>query len=237
MANWILAPCLVSLRHEFDRLAPYREKTSDGSIGDLAHADQPSDHNPDETGYTPFKDTDRINEVHALDVDRSLKSEKYTMLWCVNTIANRHEKGQDNRLQNIIYNRQIASRSWGWTWRPYTGLSPHAEHAHFSARYLTEQENDTRGWGMYPLPNIEKKWNTISLDGFTVPEIHYGQADKDFTGYNDIGRIQRVLEIADDGYFGPKTLARLKEVFPGSDCTVMTVWMYSKLFGLTVTKS
>ncbi len=148
MADWILVPCLVSLRAEFNLLAPARDKASDGSIGDVAHQQEASDHNPDETGRTPTSDADHINEVHAIDVDDDLRKTGWTMQRCCDIIRLRHQAGRDDRLQNIIYDRRICSRSWGWTWRAYTGASPHTEHAHFSARYTTAQENDTRPWGL-----------------------------------------------------------------------------------------
>jgi hypothetical protein len=148
MASWILVPCLVSLRTEFNRLAPSRDKASDGSIGDAAHAQESSDHNPDETGSTPYEDADNINEVHAIDVDDDLRKAGWTMDKCLEIIIIRHRSGRDNRLQNVIYNRRIWSRSWGWTARAYTGANAHTEHAHFSARYTTAQESDTRPWGL-----------------------------------------------------------------------------------------
>ena len=148
MASWILVPCLVSLRQEFNRLAPTRDKTSDGSIGDAAHAGEPSDHNPDETGRTPYSDADHINEVHAIDIDRDLRKPGWSMNKCLEIIITRHRAGHDNRLQNVIYNRRIWSRSWGWTARAFTGANAHTEHAHFSARYTTAQERDTRPWGL-----------------------------------------------------------------------------------------
>lgn len=148
MASWILVPCLVSLRNEFNALAPNRDKASDGSIGDTSHAASSSDHNPDETGTTPYEDADSINEVHAIDVDSDLRKSGWTMQRAVNVIVDRHRSGADDRLQNVIYNRRIASRSWGWTWRDYTGSSPHTEHAHFSSRYTTSQESNTKAWGL-----------------------------------------------------------------------------------------
>jgi hypothetical protein len=148
VASWILVPCLVSLRTEFNKLAPSRDKASDGSIGDAAHAREPSDHNPDETGSTPYEDADRINEVHAIDVDDDLRKSGWTMTKALEIIITRHRAGKDNRLQNVIYNRRIWSRSWGWTARAYTGANAHTEHAHFSARYTTAQESDTRPWGL-----------------------------------------------------------------------------------------
>lgn len=148
MASWILVPCLVSLRDEFNRLAPGRDKGADGSIGDLAHQQESSDHNPDETGRTPFEDADNVDEVHAIDIDstgpwpagKDLDSR-------VEIIRLRHKNGHDDRLQNIIWKDRVASRSWGWTWDPRPGIG-HFDHAHFSARYTTAQENDTSPWGV-----------------------------------------------------------------------------------------
>ena len=148
MASWILVPCLVTLRSEFNAVAPGRDKASDGSIGDVAHSQSSSDHNPDETGSTPYEDADSINEVHAVDVDKDLRRAGWTMLKAVEIIVVRHRQGRDDRLQNVIYNRRIWSRSWGWTARSYTGANAHTQHAHFSARYTTAQERDTRPWGL-----------------------------------------------------------------------------------------
>jgi hypothetical protein len=148
MASWTLVPCLVSLRTEFDRLAPQRDKASDGTVGDQSHAAGRSDHNPDESGNTANSDSDRKNEVHAIDVDHNLRKPGWDMQRCVNIIVTRHRTGADDRLQYVIYNRRIWSRSWGWTARAYSGASAHTEHAHFSARYTTAQENDTGPWGL-----------------------------------------------------------------------------------------
>lgn len=149
MASWTLVPCLVALRNELNELNPGRDKRSDGTIGDRAHQDSSSDHNPDETGETPYEDADSKNEVHALDADDTgpwpggIDMGDITL-----EVARRHRTGLDDRLQNIIYNRRIASRSWGWTWRDYTGSNAHTEHAHFSARYTSAQEASTRPWGL-----------------------------------------------------------------------------------------
>lgn len=40
----ILIASLAALRAEFDEIAPTRDKSSDGWIGDAAHADRTSDH-------------------------------------------------------------------------------------------------------------------------------------------------------------------------------------------------
>jgi hypothetical protein len=149
VADWILVPCLVTLRDEFNALSPGRDRRSDGSIGDRAHQDSPSDHNPDETGETPYEDDDKRNEVHAIDIDMTGPwPHGMTFDLAVRTVADRHRRGLDDRLQNIIWNGQIASRSWGWTWQTYRGANGHHEHGHFSARYNSIQEANTRPWGL-----------------------------------------------------------------------------------------
>jgi hypothetical protein len=151
MGDPILVPCLVALRAEFNKKYPKRDKGADGWIGDKAHQQESSDHNPDETGRTPTEDADKINEVHALDVDSNLvpgAAGPKALKADVERIRLAHLHGTDDRLQNIIYQGRITSRSWGWTWRDYKGASQHFDHAHFSARYDTSRENNTRPWGV-----------------------------------------------------------------------------------------
>jgi hypothetical protein len=166
MASWILVPCLVSLRNEFNAIAPGRDRASDGSIGDAAHARSSSDHNPDETASTPYEDADSVNEVHAIDVDSDLRRSGWSMQKAVEIIVLRHRNGRDDRLQNVIYNRRIWSRNWGWTARAYTGANTHTQHAHFSARYTTTQERNTRAWGL--LESEDDDMATITQTDFNA---------------------------------------------------------------------
>lgn len=172
MASWILVPCLVTLRNEFNVLAPSRDKASDGSIGDAAHASSSSDHNPDETGATPYEDADNRNEVHAIDVDIDLRKSGWTMAKAVEIIVTRHRTGADDRLQNVIYNRRIWSRSWGWTARSYTGSNPHDKHAHFSSRYTTAQEENTRPWGLLEADNAGKAQEDDDMASITQADFN-----------------------------------------------------------------
>lgn len=168
----ILVPCLVALRAEFNRLSPARDKGADGWIGDAAHALTASDHNPDETGVTPYSDADLVDEVHAIDIDKDLGGgldlDDY-----VEAIRLRHLRGEDNRLQNIIWRARICSRTWGWTWKPYTGASAHFDHAHFSARYTTAQESDTSPWGVFmSLTDADKTWFKETIDARVGDVVH-----------------------------------------------------------------
>ncbi|MET0492924.1 MAG: hypothetical protein ABW000_07300 [Actinoplanes sp.] len=216
MASWILVPCLVSLRNEFNELAPDRDKASDGSIGDASHAANSSDHNPDEAGNTPYEDADSRNEVHAIDVDDDLRKAGWTMTRALEIIITRHREGRDNRLQNVIYNRRIWSASWGWTARAYSGANAHTEHAHFSARYTTAQENDTSPWGLLKdeeddMPSAEDVANAViaKLREQGGKDVIYGGWNQDrIQAYNtDPGTLAQAARKATAGDNGLMTPA------------------------------
>jgi hypothetical protein len=152
MSDWILIACLKTLFAEFDRIAPGRDHSSDGSIGDAAHQHEVSDHNPDETGSVPIHDADHINEVHAIDVDNNLNESDLTMEDVVQFILGRCRSGAENRLRYIIYWKRIWEADNGWRQRDYTGSSPHTEHAHFSASYDTPKEASTASWHLEEIP-------------------------------------------------------------------------------------
>jgi hypothetical protein len=145
-AGWVLVRCLAELRGEFNEIAPGRDKASDGSKGDDAHAAEVSDHNPDETGRVPIRDADKENEVHAIDVDADLRVPGLTMHMVVNMLAARCRSGAEKRLRYIIFDRAICSASNGWKWVPYTGANPHDKHAHFSASYVSAHEASRASW-------------------------------------------------------------------------------------------
>jgi hypothetical protein len=159
MSAWTVVPCLLALREEFNRLAPLRDKGADGTIGDTAHTSS-SDHSPDEdSDVLRNHDADVKNEVHALDIDSTGPwPEPFDVI--VRRLVIR-ERGEFNsatmvgRLQYVIWNRQIASRSNRWVWTRYDGSDPHTNHAHFSARYTAAQEADTRPWGVYQEDTVE----------------------------------------------------------------------------------
>lgn len=145
MTDWVLIPCLKALFAEFNRIAPDRDRASDGSIGDAAHQAEVSDHNPDEVGSVPIHDADKINEVHAIDVDNNLRGD-VTMETAVQFLLGRCRSGAEKRLRYVIYNRRIWSASSGWVQKAYTGASAHTEHAHFSASYDSQLEASVVSW-------------------------------------------------------------------------------------------
>ncbi len=146
MASWILVPCLAALRAEFDEIAPGRDRNSDGSIGDPAHADRSSDHNPDETGNVPIRDADKVNEVHALDVDADLRTPGLSMETVVQLLLFRCRLKLERRLRYIIYRGRIWSASNDWREEPYDGTNGHFAHAHFSSSYEPAREASKASW-------------------------------------------------------------------------------------------
>jgi hypothetical protein len=162
MADWILVPCLVQLRSEFNQIAPGRDKASDGSIGDSSHSGSVSDHNPDETGRVPVRDADRLNEVHAIDVDKDLRTPGLDMEKVVQFLLGRCRAGTEKRLRYIIWNRRIWEASNGWRQRTYTGANAHDQHAHFSASYDTAREASKASWHLEDIPvaltAADKQW-------------------------------------------------------------------------------
>lgn len=171
----ILTPALRTLRDAFNDVAPSRDKTSDGWIGDTAHQHEVSDHNPDETGSVPIHDADKVNEVHAVDVDNNLNESDLTMEKVVQFLLGRCRSGAENRLRYIIWNRRIWEASNGWRQRKYTGASPHTEHAHFSGSYESKLEASTESWHLEDIPIMltadDKTWITQQIKALVGPAV------------------------------------------------------------------
>lgn len=145
MSAPFLVPCLVTLRAEFDAVAPGRVRGADGWIGDPAHQARTSDHNPRPDGA-----------VLALDID-STGPWPGGELWfddAVRSIVDREREAWLSptgvcRLQYVIWDRRIAHIDDDLAWKPYTGSAdPHTGHAHFSARHNRAGNTATAPWGL-----------------------------------------------------------------------------------------
>lgn len=181
---WELVRSLVALRNEFNVLAPGRDKGADGSIGDSAHTSR-SDHTPDEDSrYLRDHDADDKNEVHALDIDSTGPWPERFHTIVMRIIAGERAKWQDPndvcRLEYVIWDRKIYSRSNNFEARDYAGSDPHTNHAHYSGRYLTASENDTRPWGVLPLAP-EKEEEEMTIDEFFASIGRAVRGDSDAT--------------------------------------------------------
>lgn len=128
---WYLAPSLEVLRKEVNTRWPNRDKTSDGTIGDEAHQNTSSDHNPNSRESVDAWDMDKGNATSNPNVDEVIAA------------FMKHPSAH-----YVIWNRKIADKDTGWKWNSYTGSNPHTEHVHFSIRQSASAEQDTRPWGL-----------------------------------------------------------------------------------------
>ena len=121
--TWKLCKAGQQLRHQIDDSYPDRDRTSDGWIGNLAHQNTKSDHNPDKA-YG--------NVVRAIDIDRDLSGKAKPDLMPDIADQLRRLAKTDKRIAYIIFAGRIASSRMGWRWRKYKGSNPHNHHCHIS---------------------------------------------------------------------------------------------------------
>lgn len=191
--TWRIARAIQVLRAEVDALAPNRNRASDGTIGDAAHATRVSDHNP----Y--IKDSRGLGVVRAIDVthdpagglDAGRLAEHVRVLGA---------KG-DRRVRYVIWNRRIASTASGWSWRAYLGSNPHTRHVHISVPESASGYDSGVPWG-WSKSSAVTTW--VRRDELPIRRGHKDGRKK------LISRIQQPLGITIDGYFGPDTERSVK---------------------------
>jgi hypothetical protein len=131
-----------------------RDKRSDGSIGDVAHAARASDHNPDGRGW-----------VHALDIDADLGPDNAAEL-LANALLTyaRHRLPGSDRLKNIVFRNRVASGTYAdqfWVWRADSTLG-HEAHIHVS--FTTRGETDASPFPLYELtPTLQTPEAAVPL--------------------------------------------------------------------------
>jgi len=219
MSDWVVIPCLLTMRDEWNKVSPKRDKGADGTIGDTAHASGgTSDHLPDED-YAALrnKDSDHKNEVHALDIDSTGpwpdgKRGDLAGSWFDNKIkqliATEKKRWLDPkdmcRLHYIIWRGMIYSTSTDWAGKTYTGSDKHFNHAHFSGRYETRAEEDTRPWGIYvPPAKPTTPVEDLPVDGKTFNSLFLG-ALKDPTIRKEVGAAMLEASGWSKGFPGRK---------------------------------
>lgn len=107
-------------------------------IGDTAHQQSVSGHNPDDTPgvKAEMSDADNDPEVRSLDF---MIGPKFSAADADNLILALLKPASKPRLLYVIYKRTIWSRSSGWVPKPYTG-TPHDDHVHASG-HASDDEN------------------------------------------------------------------------------------------------
>lgn len=136
-AAWRVARSLSKLFAQENAISPGRNKASDGTIGDAAHQQGQSDHNPRYVaalGSTPVVLAADITHDPAKGIDTYAQ-------------ADRLRRSKDSRISYVISNRRITGPRYGWNWSSYSGSNPHSKHMHVSvvATTLADQE---RNWDL-----------------------------------------------------------------------------------------
>ena len=208
----------AKLLEQVNDQSPERDKSSDGWIGDEAHASRKSDHNPNNKGV-----------VRAQDIthDPSGGFNSYTF-------AEMLRGKRDPRIKYVISNRKIFSGPAGpqpWVWRGYSGSNPHDMHVHISAGRDTESGSDAsyyddaNPWdiGAVPfvpdpsaqpkdLPNLRQGAKGFYVEMVqTCLKLPAKDRDRDF-GPNTkaaVQQFQRDHRLDPDGTVGPYTWREL----------------------------
>ncbi len=199
MAKWRLAKSLVVLTSEIEYLFP---DTTVWDIGDAAHQDSWSDHNPNEC----------CDVVCAVDIlpDAGLNLAKFVQ----HIITNPHPN-----LRYVIFDEKIYQRKNDFAEQDYNGVNKHKKHAHVSAGNgpdgrSTSNYDSTATWDIDdlgkkpskpPTPSKPPKPSTGKL-GDKMPTIQRGNKG------SRVRMLQGLLlawgySLKIDGIFGDKTKA------------------------------
>lgn len=220
-AAWHLAPSLVELFAEVNLRWPKRDKSSDGSVGDLAHAARSSEHNPDHDS-----DPMPLGAVSAIDITK----DSAAMIEAV-----RKALIADPRTWYVIHNGYIWSRTHNFAKQKYNGANPHVHHLHVSLMQTKAAHDNTSSWGIAkaeaPKPAPKPEPAKPSGDVKPFPTLSRGDSEpilvpflKRYFGLDHINEtplfgsgtevkvkeFQRKHKLEADGVVGPKTWAAIK---------------------------
>lgn len=137
--SWKLAKILEETRRTLDNKYPSRSKTSDGTIGDTAHAARKSGHNPAKSRWS------RTPIVRAIDITHDPVND----VDCA-SLAEHLRVSKSDSLAFVIYNHRIFAGNGGispWTWRRYYGSNPHTKHIHIEVKHTIGDINGVSLFG------------------------------------------------------------------------------------------
>jgi hypothetical protein len=195
--TWKLVAGGTVLRDQVNKRWPNRDKASDGSIGDSAHADRVSDHNPDSKGV-----------VHAIDIDEDLRGSKNDNRWFADQLIAyaRTKRPASARLKYVVYEDQIASGTYAqqnWVWRD--GDYGHTEHMHVS--FTTHGESDPSEFQIPILYGKTGYWDGV------VPYFDV-LLDAQSSGEKNKATWRLACRLAELGFYDGKPLPEGKQGFP-----------------------
>lgn len=166
--NWnsvsMLTPGMKNLGNQFNKRWPRRYGTSDGAVGDYAHTQEKSGHNPDDTSQhnAEWEDADNVKDIRAIDVDSDLNDPEVSMQDVIDHLRKLPNLGKVIRY--MIYNRKMYHVNNNFNPTNYTGASAHTEHAHFSGAWNEAADQNTTFDFQFDklgdsMPTVEEIWN------------------------------------------------------------------------------
>lgn len=168
-----VAKSLLALRDQVNAMAPGRDKSNDGTIGDTSHQARKSDHNPNADGVVTAMDitNDPAHGVVSRNIAEMLRISK------------------DPRIKYVISNRQIfSSQVSPWEWRPYDGINAHEKHVHISVVGQQALYDDTRPWSLDVLAKTSVAPSPAAVGHFQfsniVATVFAGHADPNTSAYD-----------------------------------------------------
>lgn len=190
MTTPYLAKSLELFKASIDTAFPFRDKGSDGWIGNAAHAATQSEHNPDSRGCVHAIDVD----VDDNDVQRDLRLEVLDA-----TVGH-------PAVWYVISNGIIQSRTHNWEKRTYTGDNPHKTHVHISIQLTSVAENNLTLKLKRFAQEVDMK-ATDPVPGLKDPDgtpITWGEmaARSSYLYYQNIGKLEDYKK-ANPSHFPP----------------------------------
>lgn len=198
-----LAPSLVKFRNELNDIWPQRDHASDGWIGDAAHQDRVSDHNPDGAGTVRAFDTDEDLDGDPADKGRDGWS-----------VAEGLRLSRDARIKYVIYEgRMFSSYPAGgvapWTWRPYAGENAHRKHVHLSIQPSLAASANTSSWSLLHWAQVVRGTATVEpakpLVNVRLPALRRGHRGGDVLALQMLLNLKTGANLKLDSVFGQST--------------------------------
>lgn len=204
---WHLNRALTNYRTVVNDTYPTRDKESDGTIGDPAHAARTSDHNPDADG-----------SVDAWDMDIEVNGKGKAWKADVERLKGVFEAHPSSSYW--IHNDQISRRSEGWVPKSYAYAGPdrnrHTQHVHWNTR--SSHENSTAPW---IIPTTDQEDDVTPEEHNWLRDVHFtltaipnpdGSATR-VTHHAAMAAIDKQLDVvlAEVANLSPAEIAEVKQ--------------------------
>lgn len=148
MPDWRPAASLVVLREELDHAHPGRDTSSDGMVGNAAHAGGgPGSPEWDDSDHNPWLIVGRLGVVRALDITNDPDVDLPALFERLRADAHAGKLPQLLGGGYLILNGRITTPSFDG-WRTYKGENPHVLHGHASVSRSADRFDDRGPWGI-----------------------------------------------------------------------------------------